>query len=279
MNNFDDLLIKNLDYIKDSTIKEAMLYALISRAKRIRPKLLYSIVDGFGVFVKDIDKIACAIELIHTYSLVHDDLPAMDDDTLRRGRKTVHIEYDEASAILAGDALLTEAFNLVSKADIDSNKLIKIIHILSEYSGANGMIYGQYLDLKSEGKNIDLNVLKEIYAHKTSLLLTAPLCIGTILSNKESLFDKFYNIGYLLGLYFQFQDDILDYTSSSLELGKSNSDLDNDKATIIKILGLNEAKTLLNDINNEIIENIKGIDGFNDIYLLEIIKNLKERKS
>lgn len=237
MNNFEEKLISKLDYLKDSTVKNAMTYALSGKGKRVRPRLLYDALKGFNCDF-NVDNIAVAIEMIHTYSLVHDDLPAMDDDILRRGRNTCHIEFDEATAILTGDALLTEAFNLVSRANLKSEKLIKIVKLMADFSGANGMIYGQEIDIKSEGKELDFENLKTIHKYKTGALISLPLQIACVVSKNDELIPKFKQIGYKLGLAFQIQDDILDVTFTSEELGKSNSDLENQKATSVSVLGL-----------------------------------------
>lgn len=277
MNNFEEKLISKLDYLKDSTVKNAMTYALSGKGKRVRPRLLYDALKGFNCDF-NVDNIAVAIEMIHTYSLVHDDLPAMDDDILRRGRNTCHIEFDEATAILTGDALLTEAFNLVSRANLKSEKLIKIVKLMADFSGANGMIYGQEIDIKSEGKELDFENLKTIHKYKTGALISLPLQIACVVSKNDELIPKFKQIGYKLGLAFQIQDDILDVTFTSEELGKSNSDLENQKATSVSVLGLKKATKLMDDLYSDIKSELENIDGFNPDLLLKLIDELTERR-
>lgn len=277
MNNFEEKLISKLDYLKDSTVKDAMTYALSGKGKRVRPRLLYDALKGFNCDF-NVDNIAVAIEMIHTYSLVHDDLPAMDDDILRRGRNTCHIEFDEATAILTGDALLTEAFNLVSRANLKSEKLIKIVKLMADFSGANGMIYGQEIDIKSEGKELDFENLKTIHKYKTGALISLPLQIACVVSKNDELIPKFKQIGYKLGLAFQIQDDILDVTFTSEELGKSNSDLENQKATSVSVLGLEKATKLMDDLYSDIKLELENIDGFNPDLLLKLIDELTERR-
>lgn len=277
MNNFEEKLISKLDYLKDSTVKDAMIYALSGKGKRVRPRLLYDALKGFNCDF-NVDNIAVAIEMIHTYSLVHDDLPAMDDDILRRGRNTCHIQFDEAIAILAGDALLTEAFNLVSRANLKSEKLVKIVRLMADFSGANGMIYGQEIDIKSEGKDSDFETLKTIHKYKTGALISLPLQIACVVSKNDELIPKFKQIGYKLGLAFQIQDDILDVTFTSEELGKSNSDLENQKATSVSVLGLEKATKLMDDLYSDIKLELENIDGFNPDLLLKLIDELTERR-
>ena len=278
MNDFESKLVTTLDYIKESTVKEAMLYSLTAGGKRLRPRLLFEAVKGFDIEVEDLDELGVAIEMIHTYSLIHDDLPAMDDDELRRGGKTCHIEFDEATAILAGDALLTESFNVVSRTNLSSDKLIKCIRLMSDYSGANGMIYGQEIDIKSEGENPDFTTLQKIHHYKTGALISLPLQMACVISNKFYLIDKFKDIGFKLGLAFQIQDDILDVTSTSDELGKSNSDVKNLKTTSITTLGLEEATNLMNELYNDIKDELNNIEGFDSKYILELIDKLIDRR-
>lgn len=278
MDNFETTLISKLNYLKDSKVKQAMIYSLSAGGKRIRPQLLYETVKGFNKDINDLDNLAVAIEMIHTYSLVHDDLPAMDDDTLRRGKNTCHIQFDEATAILAGDALLTEAFTIVSKSNIEPLKLIRCINILSEYSGANGMIYGQELDMNSQGKDFDFSMLKEIHKYKTGALLSIPLQLGCILCDQDDLISTFKEIGYKIGLAFQIQDDILDEKYTSEQLGKSNSDKKNMKITSITTLGLKQSTIMMNELYNDIKDSLKSIENFNSEYLLSLIDKLSIRR-
>ncbi len=274
----NDLIVRKLAYLKDSRVKEAMLYSLLAGGKRLRPRLLYAAVKGFGKEIIDLDNFAVALEMIHTYSLIHDDLPAMDNDDLRRGKNTCHIEYDEATAILAGDALLTEAFNLMSKAAVKSDKLVKCINILASSSGANGMIYGQEADMFVNGANT-FEYLKTVHHHKTGMLITAPLKMACVLCDREELTNVFEKIGFDIGLAFQIQDDILDVTSCKEELGKTSSDILNDKLTGVNVLGLDNAVTYMQSLYEESIAALKRVDGFNGEYLVDLILKMANRKN
>ncbi len=163
----ESLLENYINSLPDSTTKSAMLYSLTAGGKRIRPHLLYTILKGYSVNPEIGNPFACALEMIHTYSLIHDDLPAMDNDDLRRGLPTCHKQFDEATAILAGDGLLTYAFEVAASSNEDSDTIIKCISILSKMAGPSGMVYGQQLDLEAENKVIDWTMLQRIHEHKT----------------------------------------------------------------------------------------------------------------
>lgn len=205
------------------SLKESMLYSLEAGGKRVRPMLLLAVLDEFGVPLEKGLDAACALEYIHTYSLIHDDLPAMDNDDLRRGKPTNHIVYGEATAILAGDALLTEAFRLISSSNqyTDSQK-VALITLLSEAAGAAGMVGGQLMDMEAEGKLVELEHLQKIHALKTGALLRFSIEAGALLANVQ-LEEKKELMTYAnaLGILFQVQDDILDVTSDSASLGKT----------------------------------------------------------
>lgn len=239
MERFNDYLTHSLDSLPDSRIKDAMLYSLLGGGKRVRPALLLATLRSFNIDEQLGYSAASAIEMIHTYSLIHDDLPAMDNDTLRRGRPTCHVAYDEATAILAGDGLLTQAFFEASK----SKAMQDIIPYLAAYSGCDGMILGQSLDLKYENMdNITLEALKEVHYYKTGKLLTLPLICACCIADKKALIPTFEQIGMMIGLSFQIQDDILDVTSSEEVLGKNiGSDNESNKTTYVKLLGIDEA--------------------------------------
>ena len=274
----NSILKEKLNYLKNSRVKTAMEYSLLAGGKRLRPNLLYEVVCGFSKNIEDLDNIACAIEMIHTYSLIHDDLPSMDNDDYRRGMKTCHIEFDEATAILAGDGLLTEAFYLISKANMSSDKIVKCISILSAAAGCNGMIYGQELDMFFKDYGNDFNYLKDVHKHKTGMLISAPLKMGCIVSDKEEFLSLFEEVGYKIGLAFQIHDDILDYTSNEKELGKSNSDIKNNKLTSINTIGIEEAIKLKDKLYDDCINILKGVSDFNSKGLIELILNTKNRK-
>ena len=234
-------------------LAEVMEYAVMNGGKRIRPILMYMICDLFEKNnCKSYDKIkeiAAALEFIHCYSLVHDDLPAMDNDDYRRGKLTVHKKYNEAIGVLVGDALLTEAFGIIanSKNLGDKNK-VEIISKLSEYAGFFGMVGGQFADIESEHKKVEIDTLKYIHAHKTGKLLTAAIELPMIALDVESTKKKkMVEYSELLGIAFQIKDDILDIEGNFEEIGKKSNDIENDKTTYPSIFGLEESKRLLQE--------------------------------
>ena len=264
-------------------LAEAMEYAVMNGGKRIRPILMYMICDLFEKNnCKSYDKIkeiAAALEFIHCYSLVHDDLPAMDNDDYRRGKLTVHKKYNEAIGVLVGDALLTEAFGIIanSKSLGDKNK-VEIISKLSEYAGFFGMVGGQFVDMESENKKVEIDTLKYIHAHKTGKLLTAAIELPMIALDIEGKKrEKMVEYSKLLGIAFQIKDDILDIEGNFEEIGKKSNDMENEKTTYPSIFGLNESKRLL----QEYLEKARKIiiDDFNGNQLfLELTDYFGNRK-
>ncbi|MBF0784540.1 (2E,6E)-farnesyl diphosphate synthase [Muribacter muris] len=231
----------------DTPLIEAMSYAVLLGGKRIRPFLIYTVGQMLGVPLTKLDRSAAAMEAIHAYSLVHDDLPAMDNDMLRRGQPTCHIAFDEATAILAGDALQTFAFELVANdSQLTAEQKIAQIQWLAASAGAKGMCLGQSLDLQSENKAISLAALEQIHRHKTGALIEAAVMLGFNLSDyaqnsriKQSLLHYAQSIG----LAFQVQDDILDIVGESEKIGKTvGADEALNKSTYPKLLGLSGAK-------------------------------------
>ena len=278
MNHYEEYLASSLSSIKDSKVKEAMQYTLLSGGKRIRPQLLFATLQGYGIEEQVGYRVAAGIEMLHTYSLIHDDLPAMDNDTLRRGKPTCHIAFDEATAILAGDALLTQAFLEASSASEDMEVNIKIVKAFVEYAGANGMIFGQMKDLEAENKTCEWNELEQIHIHKTGKLIVLPLICGAYLANQDKDIDILSRLGLTIGFLFQIQDDILDVTESSEQLGKNaKSDVDNGKATSVSILGLSKAQQLVTSLYEE-AEALLSQVSFDTQPLTEFFKLLKDRK-
>ncbi len=258
LKHFEDYLAHTLDPIVDSSLKEAMMYALSAQGKRFRPLLIYSVankaVDDTNVLL-----LASAIEMIHTYSLVHDDLPALDNDDLRRGQATVHKKFDEATAILVGDALLTYAFELITKSTLNSDKKVAALRVLAMASGANGMIYGQVLDMQATTGTTVIDELTLCYENKTGALFSAALQLGDLLNEKNMDSTQLERIGKWMGIVFQIQDDYLEASTDTTILGKSNrSDIDNNKQTYVKYKGLEEThKTIIQlyeNLNRAIIE-------------------------
>ena len=274
----ESLLEKYINSLPDSTTKSAMLYSLTAGGKRIRPHLLYTVLKGYSVNPEIGNPFACALEMIHTYSLIHDDLPAMDNDDLRRGLPTCHKQFDEATAILAGDGLLTYAFEVAASSNEASDTVIKCISILSQMAGPSGMVYGQQLDLEAENKEIDWNMLQRIHEHKTGCLLTAPLLMGCMLAKHEEDIPAWKKIGFSLGLAFQVQDDILDIELTAKEFGKSNSDQKNHKGTSVSIVGIERAKEVMNDLYQSATQEIRSLTGFESAELLEYIHQIQQRR-
>ncbi len=238
-----DLLVSpNKEYEK---LYEAMNYSLLLGGKRIRPSLTMTILEAFGCQPADYKEILCALECIHTYSLVHDDLPAMDNDDYRRGKLTNHKVYGEGMAILAGDGLLTAAFQLVAtNRAATADQLLAVIQVLATCAGPEGMVGGQAFDLMSEGQHIPLDELKVLHRGKTGALFSASVEIGLILAQVDSrAYGDFMTYADHLGLLFQITDDILDVTGTVEDLGKTpGSDLRQDKSTYVSLLGLTRAK-------------------------------------
>ena len=255
MNNkaFEDYLRQQATVGLPSRTKEAMTYSLMNGGKRIRPLILFSLLKDYGFKEQLGYPCGCAIEMIHTYSLIHDDLPCMDDDDLRRGKPSCHKAYDEATAVLAGDALLTRAFQVVLESPCSSEKKCALVSKLSEYAGIDGMIYGQDLDMKAETlTDARFEDLQEIEVYKTAMLLTLPMVCAAILADKEPDIPVLKEIGVHLGIQFQVQDDILDVTSSATALGKSTSDTQNNKLTAVSLLGLEESQNLVAKLDQQI---------------------------
>ena len=216
--------------------------------------------------------------MIHTYSLIHDDLPCMDDDDLRRGHPTCHKAFSEAIAVLAGDALLTKAFEIVLESDASDLQKVKLVKSLSECAGINGMILGQDLDMQTENHPLtSFDELKRIEIYKTGMLLSLPMRCACILSQQEEHIEAWSQIGILLGIQFQIQDDILDKTQTSEVLGKSTSDEKNDKATAISLLGLQKASKIVLDLEQKIKDQLNQIPGDHDCFQ-QILNYLIQRK-
>ena len=240
---------------RPESLREAMRYSLLAGGKRLRPILCLAACELAGGDSSQAMPTAVALEMIHTMSLIHDDLPAMDDDDLRRGRPTNHKIYGEAVAILAGDALLTRAFEMVAlrTTDVPADRLLSVVGELSLVAGAPGLVGGQVVDLESEGKEVDLETLEYIHLHKTGALLSACVITGALIGGAEEELIKALRIyARGIGLAFQIIDDILDITASSEVLGKTaGKDLIADKTTYPKLLGLEESRKRADDLVSE----------------------------
>lgn len=225
-------------------LKAAMVYATTNGGKRFRPALVWLIAEALGLPREKLDAAALALELIHCYSLVHDDLPAMDDDALRRGQPTVHVQFDEATAILAGDALQMEALALLVRAELPEAIRLRQVQILSHAAGSQGMVAGQMLDMRATQSQPDLEQLILLHELKTGALIRAALLLGAAPHHDyETLRKPLSRLGLTLGLAFQVQDDILEVEQTTEQLGKdTDSDRRNGKATFPALLGLEKAK-------------------------------------
>lgn len=264
-------------------IYEAMNYSVMSGGKRLRPMLLLETSRLFGGADEDTFPFMTAIELIHTYSLVHDDLEAMDNDEYRRGKKTTHAVYGEAMGVLCGDALLNYAFEIgldgIKKAS-DKNLAIDSLSILSEKAGVFGMIGGQVVDIKNDGKKIDINTLDYINELKTGALIEAAMTMGATLAgaSKEEI-TLVNECASMIGQAFQIQDDILDVTSTTEVLGKPVlSDEKNNKSTYVNLLGIEESGNKVEELSNHAIERLKSLGRENEFLFILIEKLINRNK-
>lgn len=263
-------------------IMEAMEYNMMAGGKRLRPMLMKETYTMFGGQSPVIEPFMAALEMIHTYSLVHDDLPVMDNDDYRRGRKTTHIVYGEGMAVLTGDALLNYAFETAAKAfDMESEKSLligKAMQILGKKAGIYGMIGGQVVDVESAGKKIDQEVITFIYSLKTCALIETAMMIGAVLAGaSEEEVQKVEAIAWKVGMAFQIQDDILDVTSTSEVLGKPvHSDEKNEKTTYVTLVGYERAKEEVERLSIEAIFELENLNKQNP-YLMCLIEKLINR--
>jgi farnesyl diphosphate synthase len=240
-----------------SHLFDAMTYCCVNGGKRIRPILVLTFAKIFNIAEDVALKIALAVELVHCYSLVHDDLPSMDNDTIRRGLPTCHIKYGEDVAILVGDALQSLAFDVILSIEtIPSNLVVLLSKNLAKSIGANGMVYGQYIDILKIKSDFDLSKLINMHNLKTGMLIKYAVLSSYLISNTYSLdfYNKLEQFGYQIGLLFQITDDILDATSNTEILGKTiNKDLNNDKYTFVTLLGIDGAKNYVNNLYEDLV--------------------------
>ncbi len=282
---FDKKLIEILDDISKNVpeiLYNSMRYSIEAGGKRLRPILVYSTVEALDGDIKDATVVGCAIEFIHTYSLIHDDLPAMDDDDFRRGKPTNHKVFGEGIAILAGDALLTDAFFILSHKNYfnttNEKKTLKILNFISKATGSSGMVAGQVLDLIYEKHDVNEEIVKNIHFNKTSKLITASVYSGAIIGTENTAhIERLKKYGEKIGLAFQVIDDILDLTSDTKTLGKdAKSDLLKEKATYPKVFGIEKSKEIAKNLINEAIEEISFL-GENGRILTEIAQYFIKR--
>ncbi len=255
MQRFETYLNENLPKVPSfhPVYEDALGVMLRAGGKRFRPMLLLNVVDAYEpMLYNSALPVALALEMFHTYSLIHDDLPAMDDADLRRGHQTLHKRYDEVTAILTGDALNSDAFYLIAKAPLRADIKIKLVELLARDGGSRGMVLGQAIDCYFENKPLDLEQIKTLHTNKTAKLIAVSLQMGAVIVGLDKkVQDELYNFGIDLGLLFQIQDDIIDETQSEEEAGKTTGN-DADKNSFVNLLGLEEtvvqADTLAKDL-------------------------------
>lgn len=288
LNNYIDLVNKYLSsYLNqenghNSILIDSMRYSLFAGGKRLRPVLALAAYDLFGQDRSEVMPYACALEMIHTYSLIHDDLPAMDNDDYRRGKLTNHKVYGEGIAILAGDGLLNYSFEIMLKNALKQENPyphIRSIKEIANSAGINGMIGGQIVDLKSENKKVEQDILNYIHLNKTAALITAPLKVGAIIGGaNESDIKIMEEIGLNLGLAFQIQDDILDVIGDENKLGKSTgSDMENHKSTYPALFGLEESINKVQELTDKVNSLLKPYNEKSN-FLLDLNNYLMKRE-
>ncbi|WP_315453085.1 farnesyl diphosphate synthase [uncultured Selenomonas sp.] len=266
--------------VLDPILRESMEYSLMAGGKRLRPVLLMAAADAVGADGTKFLAVACALEMIHTYSLIHDDLPAMDDDDYRRGKLTNHMVYGDAVAILAGDALLTLAFTVILRQkDVSAETLLRVVDEISRAAGAEGMVGGQVLDLRAEGVRISMEELRRVHMGKTGALFHAALRSGAILAGAtQEQLAALTSYADHFGLAFQITDDILDVVGTSEEIGKPvGSDEKNHKSTYVSLTSLEEAQELARRTAEE-AEKALSIFGTEADFLRDLVAYLVNRK-
>jgi farnesyl diphosphate synthase len=244
-------------------LHQAMRYAVLDGGKRVRPLLAFAAGELAGAGIARVNMAAAAVELIHAYSLVHDDMPCMDDDVLRRGKPTCHVEYDEATALLAGDALQSLAFQLLAEHRLsgDAARQLMMVKLLAVASGSRGMAGGQAFDLASVGKRLNLSELEFMHIHKTGALIRAAILLGAHCGDAldDAQLDKLDHYGKCIGLAFQVVDDVLDAEADTATLGKTaGKDADNDKPTYVTLLGAQAAKKMAAELHAEALQSLEG---------------------
>jgi len=262
MQNFEAFLLDNLPISKSihPTYEKALQQMLRAGGKRFRPALLLGVVKAYNPLMSDGARHAAyAIELLHTYSLIHDDLPAMDNSPFRRGKPTLHILYDEVTAIVVGDALNTYSFEVLANAPFSDHTRVQLINELAKNGGLNGMVLGQAMDCYFENKPLSVEDIKTLHTNKTAKLIAASLKMGAIIVGRQKLGESLYEFGIKLGLLFQIQDDILDVTQSSQEAGKLTNN-DEDKNSFVTILGLDESIKEADALAFELSDEIESFD-------------------
>jgi farnesyl diphosphate synthase len=265
--SFEDVLRRILPAadVAPQRLHQAMRYSVLEGGKRVRPLLAFAAGELVNADIERVKIAAAAVELIHAYSLVHDDMPCMDDDVLRRGKPTCHVEYDEATALLVGDALQSLAFQLLSEYQLndDAAHQLEMVKLLATASGSRGMAGGQAIDLASVGKHLALPELENMHIHKTGALIRTAILLGAHCGQamddmQLAALDRY---GKCIGLAFQVVDDVLDTEADTATLGKTaGKDADNDKPTYVTLLGVREAKQMAADLHREALDVLVGFD-------------------
>jgi geranylgeranyl diphosphate synthase type II len=263
----------------DKTLGDAMRYSLLAGGKRLRPIITLQFARAAGGQPEAALAAACAVEMLHTYSLIHDDLPCMDDDALRRGKPTNHVVYGECVATLAGDALQAAAFETLAESDLPAETVVSMVKILSKAAGPQGICLGQAMDMHAEGKRLMLDELSAIHRYKTAALLIASAQLGVLAAGgKDNQLRAAEEYAYHLGLAFQVQDDILDYTATTEALGKpAGSDKTNNKTTFMTLMSLHDARHIVSDQTHYAIASLHN-NFANTDFLEALAIYLEERK-
>jgi len=275
----DAELDKQLAVVYPESIYHAMRYSIFPSGKRVRPVILLAVCEMLGGKPASALPFAAALEMIHTYSLIHDDLPAMDDDDVRRGRPASHIAHGEALAILAGDGLLNRAFEVMTNACLDDNNIqnIKAMSTIGKHAGVGGMIGGQVMDIALEGSVPTAAELDYIYTNKTAKLFMAAFAAGALIAGaNDDTASLLENIGHELGIAFQLRDDMLDLTGSAAFGKPPGSDAKNEKSTYASILGKAKSEEMFNRLSASAINGLKALD--NSEYLVKLAVNLVDRE-
>ena len=275
IHSFEEYMLSHIESVSGTELEESMNYSLSAGGKRLRPLLLLAVLESFGADVELGFPAAAALEMIHTYSLVHDDLPAMDDDDLRRGNPTNHIQFNEATAILAGDALLSLAFEVITLGNLPADIKIQLSRILAQTSGYTGMVGGQQADIAGEEADLSLEEIEQIHLRKTGALIKmATLSGGLIVQKSDEILDKLASYADEVGIAYQIRDDILDVVGTEEELGKGvATDAALGKSTYPSLLGLEGAFEVLDQRLNNAIQAIQAIAELDKDFQPELLSN------
>ena len=281
LNDFNTYLLSHIENKSDTSLEEAMNYSLDANGKRLRPLLLLAVLESFNLPITRGYEAGAALEMVHTYSLIHDDLPAMDNDKLRRGKPTNHIQFNEATAILAGDALLTLAFEVLAKGDLSSEIKLALVKKLAITSGYEGMVGGQQADIDGEKKQLTIEEIERIHYRKTGALIEMATVSGGIIAKKsEFLLKQLADLAKEIGIAYQIRDDILDVVGSEEELGKGvATDAALEKSTYPSLLGIEDSFLRLNQRLKKAEQIIFSIAEVDDQFQTELLTSFVHQLS